>query len=449
MRTLYWARNDLRVRDNSALFHAAKQTENGMIAVFFITEKLWEKRLYGQKKIDFLLNTLQIFSDNLLKRNIPLLIRKAKNDKEIENRLINLAKHHRCNALFYNKRYELWETILEKSIRRAFEKEALSVFAYDDDTILAPSAVQKNDGNYYSIYTPFKNKWMENFQAASPKLLAKPKKQKKLIARPDKIIRKPLSSDWPAGEKEAEKRLKQFASRQISNYSRDRDFPAIQGTSRLSPYLAIGAISARQCLKAAMQANKSNLNITAWINELIWRDFYKHLIKGFPALCQNKSFKAYGDKIKWKNNRKKFNAWKNGKTGFPIIDAAMNQLNQTGWMHNRLRMIVASFLTKLLLIDWRRGEKYFAEKLIDYDFSANNGGWQWAASTGADSMPYFRLFNPMLQSKKYDPNGDFIRHYCPQYQHLSPKQIHSPQKNAIINYKDARKKALKLFKPYS
>jgi len=456
MRTFYWVRNDFRVNDNTALFNAAKQAKNGIIAVFFITTELWRKRGYGQNKIKFILNTVNIYSEDLLKLNIPLLIRYARNEKEVADRLIKIARQYQCNALFYNRSYELKKISLEEKVTRDFANINLPVFSFDDEAILPPGSVRTKEDKYYSIFSPFKKQWINEFKNMYFKVLPAPKKQKKLVAVEGKVKNFEIKASkilslWPTGEDEAKKRLRIFIEKRVRQYNTNREFPAINGTSTLSPYLAIGAISPRQCLQAAIKANNNKLNkgnkgILTWINELIWRDFYKHLMWGFQYICTNQSFKAYGKKIQWSNDKKLFNAWKNGKTGFPIIDAAMRQLLQMGWMHNRLRMVTASFLTKLLLIDWRWGEKYFAENLIDYDFSSNNGGWQWAASTGADSMPYFRVFNPILQSQKYDPNGDFIRQYCPEYQMVNSKDIHLPKEKAILEYKTAKEKAIKIFK---
>ncbi|MGD9108320.1 MAG: deoxyribodipyrimidine photo-lyase [Gammaproteobacteria bacterium] len=453
MRALYWIRNDLRINDNTALFHAVEQSKEGMIAVFFVTHELWRKRNYGRNKIDFILANLQNLVDNLKTLNISVLIQSATTEKEIEDKLTKIMQKFKCDSLFYNRRYELQDIKLEERIKRQFAKHKLEVFSYDDECILSPGIIKNKEDKCYSIFTPFKKQWIKIFQQQQLKSLAKPRKQKKLIKIPKNSLKITTKENpfWASGEKQAQRRLELFIENNIKDYAKKRDFPAINGTSNLSPYLAVGVISARQCLFAAMKANhnrldKGNAGISTWISELIWRDFYKHLIFGFPFLCQHQPFKSYTDKISWKTNKKLFNAWKNGKTGYPIIDAAMQQLNQTGWMHNRLRMLVASFLTKILLIDWRLGEKYFAEHLIDYDFAANNGGWQWSASTGADCMPYFRVFNPMIQSKKYDPSGEFIKKYLPEYKNAAIKQIHSPQKNAIVEYKAAKNQVINAFK---
>jgi len=245
---------------------------------------------------------------------------------------------------------------------------------------------------------------------------------------------------WPAGEKQADQRLDKFITEKLFDYDKQRDFPAITGTSRLSPYLAAGMISARQCFQAALIENKQQLDsgnkgALTWMSELIWREFYKTILMAAPRVSMNRPYKISADKIKWDFNQKQFDAWKEGRTGYPLIDAAMRQLKQTGWMHNRLRMIVAMFLVKNLFFDWRLGETYFMSQLIDGDLAANNGGWQWCASTGTDAAPYFRIFNPITQSKRFDPEGTFIRQYCPELSLLDNKVIHEPYRKPIfLNY---------------
>ena len=248
------------------------------------------------------------------------------------------------------------------------------------------------------------------------------------------------ASYWPGGEAIAHKRLKQFAQEKIDQYHAGRDFPAHNATSQLSPYLANGILSPRQCFTAAIQANHGKLTdgqlgVDTWISELIWREVYKQILANFPRISMNQAFKQETEKWPWRHDQDLFSAWTKGQTGYPLIDAAMRQLHQTGWMHNRLRMVVAMFLTKDCFIDWRLGEKYFMQNLVDGDLAANNGGWQWAASTGCDAVPYFRVFNPVRQSERFDPEGVFIKTYCPELQSVPTKQLHDPFKHPIgLNY---------------
>jgi deoxyribodipyrimidine photo-lyase len=273
------------------------------------------------------------------------------------------------------------------------------------------------------------------------------------------------SSHWPLSWSVLNTQFPEFIEDKLHAYGNQRDFPAIDGTSKLSPYLAIGAISPRMVASTLLQSEPEltinhELNSFSWFNELIWRDFYKHLIFHFPSLVTGASFQEKYQQLPWSHDTQLFQAWCEGRTGYPLVDAAMKQLVLTGWMHNRLRMVVASFLTKHLLIDWKMGEQFFMSKLIDGDFSANNGGWQWAASTGCDAQPYFRIFNPITQSERFDPNGEFIRIYLPELKDVPSKHIHFPHQYLELNgqadlycapivvHKDARQRALAFFKQH-
>ena len=265
---------------------------------------------------------------------------------------------------------------------------------------------------------------------------------------------------WPAGENEAIKRLHQFLDKKVLDYSKNRNDPILDGTSRISPYLALGIISPKRCILEALKINNfeftsGNIGITKWIDEIVWREFYKNIMHSFPKVSKGQPFQDYSNKIKWRHNEEEFNAWKQGKTGFPIVDAAMRQLHQEGWMHNRLRMIVAMFFTKNMLHDWRLGETYFMQNLIDGDFASNNGGWQWSSSTGTDAAPYFRIFNPITQSTNFDKEGSFIKKYVPELKDLDKSVIHNPPKEhrkycnysePILDLKESRLRAIEAFK---
>jgi deoxyribodipyrimidine photo-lyase len=265
---------------------------------------------------------------------------------------------------------------------------------------------------------------------------------------------------WPAGEKVALSRLKAFIKDALPDYKDQRDTPAIAGTSRLSAALACGVLSARTCYAFAsamlLEADSQEQpQIQTWLDELVWREFYRQVLVGFPRVCRHQPFKTVTRNIPWSDDKTAFEAWCSGHTGFPIVDAAMRQLNTTGWMHNRLRMITAMFLTKDLLIDWRWGERYFMNQLVDGDFASNNGGWQWAASTGTDAVPYFRIFNPVSQSQRFDPQGTFIRTFVPELPGLDDKTIHNPPPlirascgypMPIVDHTKARLRTLAIFK---
>lgn len=470
MRSLIWFREDLRVDDNTALYHAARAATDGVFAIYVISSQAWRKHDVAACRVDFILRNLRALSQNLTKLNIPLLIREAKTEKQLPELILDVIKELKVDALFYNQQYELDESRRDLKIETLCKQNRIKCFSYLDQTILAPDDVLTAKNNYYTVFTPFKNAWLKKFSQQVMYVLPPPKKQKKYDVDSDEVPKVISGFDsniaseyWLAGEEYAQYCLRDFIKNKITAYARQRDLPAIDGTSQLSPYLAAGIISPRQCLQAALEANQfsltnGNVGILTWINELIWREFYKHVLHNFPRISMHHAFKLQTEKLQWSNDHQIFKAWCEGKTGYPIVDAAMRQLNQTGWMHNRLRMLVAMFLVKDLWIDWRWGEKYFMRHLIDGDLAANNGGWQWAASTGTDAVPYFRIFNPITQSKKFDPDGDFIRRFCPELSTLDKNMIHEPDSalrkkihypEKVVDHKVAREKALKHFKALS
>jgi deoxyribodipyrimidine photo-lyase len=248
---------------------------------------------------------------------------------------------------------------------------------------------------------------------------------------------------WPTGEDEAHDRLNDFIDEDVSQYHTQRDFPDLDATSHLSVYLALGTLTTRQCLQGLLSSEQQTIELLSevqgegklcWLNELVWRDFYRHILVAFPKVSMGKPFKDITDLLPWKGNNQDFESWCAGKTGVPIVDAAMRQLNTTGWMHNRLRMVVAMFLTKHLQIDWRLGEAYFYSRLADADLASNNGGWQWSASTGVDAVPYFRIFNPYRQAERFDPKGDFVRKYVKELAAIQGKAIHQPSKQVANQF---------------
>ena len=300
--------------------------------------------------------------------------------------------------------------------------------------MLAPGSVMTGNREMFKVFTPFKNAFLRRLKEDLPECVAAPQPRE---GRAIKV--EPLSLNYPQqpfdeklfppDEKQAIARLRHFCQHQVAEYEQQRDFPAIEGTSRLSASLAIGALSPRQCLHRLLAEQPGVLEGgpgAVWLSELIWREFYRHLITYHPALCKHRPFITWTEKVQWQDNPQHLEAWKKGITGYPIVDAAMRQMNETGWMHNRLRMITASFLIKDLLIDWRVGERYFMAQLADGDYAANNGGWQWAASTGTDAAPYFRIFNPTTQGERFDAEGEFIRRWLPELKSVPPKAIHQP-----------------------
>ncbi len=433
---MWFREHDLRCKDNTALYHASHTTNDGLIALFLISPKTWQRHDMAPCRMDFIRSQLKQLSTDLEQFNIPLLIETI--DDNIPEFLLSLSQKHQIHHLFFNEQHEINELRRDQKIKKLFNQHNIDVTHYCDHVILAPGEVLTQQGKYFTVFTPFKNAWLKKLhEKGGACCLGLPKPQKKLAVASSHIPEISENKLWPTGEAYAQKRLTDFVTQRINHYQRDRDFPALNGTSTLSPYLTSGIISPRICFNAAIG---NNVGITTWINELIWREFYKHILFAFPRVAMHKPFQLNTEKIVWDNNQQHFQAWCEGKTGIPIIDAAMRQLNTTGWMHNRLRMIVAMFLTKNLFIDWRLGEKYFMQHLIDGDLAANNGGWQWSASTGTDAAPYFRIFNPLTQAKKFDPENKFIQQYCPEA--LSGKNYPKP----IVDLSASRKRAIETFK---
>lgn len=434
MKGLMWFREDLRVSDNAALSYAAKQCHEGLIGLYIIDHAMWRAHDVAPCRIHFLLEGVRELQESLRQLNIPLLVVELKKSNDIKEIFSKIIKKYNVGALFFNKQYEVNETKRDLLIKKFFEEKSLACYSYDDQVILSPGRIVNSEGEYYKVFTAYKNAWLKLVSSEGITIFQKPKKCIQLDIVPSEITNVDVESQnryWVSGEKQASKKLSKFIKEKLFSYNKQRDFPLIEGTSKLSPYLAGGMISVRTCFSAALRENQGELfsgnqGALTWMSELIWRDFYKHLLVALPRLSKHKPYKLETDTLYWKFDEKKFTAWTLGKTGYPIIDAAMRQLNLTGWMHNRLRMIVAMFFTKNLFFDWRLGEKYFMQHLIDGDLSANNGGWQWCASTGTDAAPYFRVFNPIAQSEKFDPDGEFIRRYCPELIGFDKKTIHDP-----------------------
>jgi deoxyribodipyrimidine photo-lyase len=445
MRSLVWFRVDLRTSDQTALLRACASSDRGVIGLFIISPGEWRVHDWAACKVELVLRTLTELSASLAKLNIPLLIREAKGPQEIPAIVAQVMKDHACDALHFNREYEINESRRDERVASAVKAIGARTIAHHDQCAIEPGAVRTQGDGPYTVFTPFKKQWIKvALERGGVIAHGTPRKQASMICASDPV---PTSVDgfnsrvpanlWTGGEKHAQQRLANFCATRITKYKAERDFPAIDATSALSPYLAIGAISPRQCVMAAAEANSGKLDTgnegaTHWISEVVWREFYKHILVAFPRVCMGRAFKNATEKIAWSYDEKHFRAWCEGRTGYPIVDAAQRALLATGWMHNRLRMVSAMFLTKDLLIDWRWGEKFFMQHLVDGDLSQNNGGWQWSASTGTDAAPYFRIFNPASQSAKFDAKGEFIRTWVPELAELSDEDIHEPSKLPVL-----------------
>ncbi|KAF1010028.1 MAG: Deoxyribodipyrimidine photo-lyase [Pseudomonas fluorescens] len=466
---LIWLRSDLRLHDNTALAAAARRGPT--VAVYLISPAQWQAHDDAPCKVDFWLRNLSSLSQALDELNIPLLVRHAATWDQAPQVLGRLCKELAIESVHVNDEYGIHETRRDVQVAKMLEAQGVTFHHYLDQLFFQPGSVLTKTGGYFQVYSQFRKVCHERLHRALPGLIETPRAQARLPIQRDAIPPQvegfAVPSDglralWPAGEDEAHRRLTQFADEHIHSYKDERDFPAKPGTSQLSPYLAAGVISPRQCLHAALQSNagefdSGNEGAVTWINELLWREFYKHILVGYPRVSRHRAFRPETEAVAWRNAPADLAAWQEARTGLPIIDAAMRQLLETGWMHNRLRMVVAMFLTKNLLIDWREGERFFMRHLIDGDLAANNGGWQWSSSTGTDSAPYFRIFSPLSQSEKFDSEGRFIKRWLPELAGLNKKEVHNPDALGglfgIANYprpvtdlKKSRERALAAFR---
>jgi deoxyribodipyrimidine photo-lyase len=469
---LMWFRQDLRCADNRALFAACESKDTAVTALYCITPEQWIEHDVAGVRVDFERRHLAELQRDLDALNIPLVIIQAPRYADLPKRIAGLVQSLGISVLHANRQYEIHEQRRDGAVKDALSHLGIDCHWHEDLCILPPGSVLTQDGRYYTVFTPFKRNWLIQLHEQALRLLPVPKARLQRLSvsdiipdqwggLPNAISAETAETLWPVGEAHAWQRLQAFIADDVALYDQKRNYPAINGTSTLSPYLAAGILSARQCLvlaqQAAQQGAAARAGCDVWISELCWRDFYKHILIGFPHVCRHQAFKRETDALPWRHDDALFQAWCEGRTGYPIVDAAMRQLKATGWMHNRLRMIVAMFLSKDLFIDWRWGERHFMQHLIDGDLAANNGGWQWAASTGNDAAPYFRIFNPILQGPKFDPDGEFILRFVPELKGLSGKLLHEPHSKGmsplfaryprpIVNHAEAREFTLAQFK---
>ena len=466
MKALVWLRNDLRMDDNPALREACKLSEE-VHALYIYSQKQNKEHNEANCKIDFFIENLKDLSKSLSKVNIPLTIIDSdgfNDNPEIIKKYIELNS---IEKIFWNNQFGEDEINRDESVKDLLQNSNIEIKTFDEQVVFEPGSILTGEGKPYSVFTPFKRKWIENFTLDKLDIEFKytEKKSTKIKSNINDFnfnFQKTHSVDmslWPIGENEAQMRLQSYLDKNIFKYAQDRNDPIIDGTSRLSAYLASGIISPKRCILEALKLNNFELDsgekgIVKWIDEIIWREFYKNIMFSFPKVSRGQPFQEYTKKIKWRFNDDELNAWKSGNTGFPIIDAAMKQLINEGWMHNRLRMVVAMFFTKNMLHDWRLGEEFFMQNLIDGDFSSNNGGWQWSSSTGTDAAPYFRIFNPLTQSKNFDSNGLFIKKYINELKDLDKKDIHDPDESIrnhlnypsqMLDLKESRLRAIDAF----
>jgi len=472
VRALVWFRSDLRVADNPALHHACRDADRGVLAVFLVAERQWREHEWGDAKVDVVRRSVAALRGDLLELNVPLLIRAAARFEDAPAALLELAAEHGCEALYFNEEYEVNERRRDEAVCIAFAAAGRECRSFHDQTVLPPALLRTVSGYPYTVFTPFRNAWFDHLSRHGlPPPLPVPSPQAALPCPPDRMPARlgkarpvpALAELWPAGSAEAQRRLERFAEAAMRAYQERRDLPGEDATSRLSPYLAAGVVSVRHCLEAAVAAGGGALAVcrpgaTAWITELVWREFYRHVLLGFPRVSMGRPFKLVTEKVSWRQDEEALAAWQEGRTGVPIVDAGMRELVATGWMHNRVRMIAAQFLAKQLLLDWRLGERHFMRHLADADLANNNGGWQWSASTGTDAAPYFRVFNPYTQGRRYDPDGRYVGRWVAELSGLAADVVHdeAPEATAariargypapIVDQREARQRAVDAFK---
>jgi deoxyribodipyrimidine photo-lyase len=457
---LHWFRNDLRLRDNTALAAAAHGAD-ALVPVFVLDERILRSPRTGAPRVRFLLDCLERLARDLSARGTPLVLRRG-DPREVIPRLL---RETRADLLAFNRDTSPYAVRRDAAVTREAERMGVRVLAPKDRVLFEAGEVRTQSGSTFGVYSPYRRAWGRRL-AEDPQA---PRPAPRLPGPVHGLGGEPIptaaalgfggdASALPTGgEAAARRRLSRFLDAQVADYARARDLPARDGTSRLSPHLRFGTLSARECLHAAAEASAADARrargVARWQDELVWREFYAAILEAHPRVAREPWQRAFAA-IEWSRDDTAFAAWCEGRTGYPIVDAGMRQLAQTGWMHNRVRMLAASFLVKDLWIDWRRGERFFFQKLVDGDPGSNNGGWQWSASTGTDASPWFRIFNPVVQARRFDPDGDYVRRFVPELRDVPGRFVHEPWRAPrppgaypppIVRHEERRRLALARF----
>jgi deoxyribodipyrimidine photo-lyase len=427
VRAVHWFRHDLRLRDNAALCAAAADASE-LLPVFVLDDRLLHGDRSGEPRTRFLLDCVARLAADLASRGSRLVLRHGDPVAEIEK----ILQETHADLLSFGRAYAPAAMRRDARVRALAARAGVRVIETRDHVVFESRDVLSTQDRPFAVYTPYRRAWERAFEADPQAPLRVPR----LPPAPRGIASAALSSPAPGtaeiptgGEAAAERRLARFLDTAVARYAERRDFPAEDATSRLSPHLRFGTVSARTCVHLAREVaavdGAAAAGARKWVDELVWRDFYWAILAEHPRVA-TQSYRREFDQVRWNDDEPGFEAWCAGRTGYPIVDAGMRQLAQTGWMHNRVRMICASFLTKDLLVDWRRGEAHFYRLLVDGDPASNNGGWQWAASTGTDAQPYFRIFNPVAQGERFDPEGRFVRRFVPELTRVPDRFVHRP-----------------------
>ncbi len=481
---LHWFRRDLRIAGNETLLENWKQNEGRVVGFFCFDKKFLSRDDFSFNRFQFFIDTLYELQKELRRKGSDLLFLDVGPSEAFPDLIKKIQDHYgRLPSLVsWSRDYEPFARERDHKIKKYFEDNEIKTLSCRDHLLIEPVELSKKDSDDpYQVFTPFSRRWLEIFkskdvqdrvqrQGSALKYLKKINREEKTFRlswnqlidnKKDNqdILKKYKEENQEkvdvkipqAGTEAVYEMLKKF-EKKIDDYGDSRDIPSEEGTSKFSMYLKNGSLTVPMIIRYfdLKPFGKNKKSRDKFFNELIWREFYYHILYHFPRVEKEAFLEDY-KKIKWINNKKHFQAWKDGKTGYPIVDAGMRELKETGWMHNRVRMIVASFLTKDLLIDWRWGEQYFMEKLLDGDLAANNGGWQWAASTGCDPQPYFRIFNPWLQGKKFDPDAIYMKKFLPELADLESSEFHKPIEHPsyptpIVDHKERRDMALQRYK---
>ncbi len=426
--TVFWFRRDLRLDDNVGFLEALK-SDYPVLPLFIFDKEILDKLPEDDARVTFIYQTLQKMRSTLQDQHGSSLAMYYGKPADIWKQLL---KDHEIEQVYTNRDYEPYAKDRDEGIAKLLKEHDVEFKTFKDQVIFEKDEVVKNDGDPYIVYTPYKNKWQEHFDEDTHLKIHYTSQYMDNLIQNSRLPNLDLND---MGFKKSGLKVPDYevTPTLIQNYEDTRNFPAQEGTSRLGPHLRFGTVSVRKMVKKAI----AEKNETFW-SELIWREFFMQILFHYPETVDNAFYKKY-DRIDWRNNEEEFEKWKKGETGFLLVDAGMRQLNKTGYMHNRVRMLVASFLCKHLLIDWRWGEAYFAEKLLDYEQSSNVGNWQWAAGSGVDAAPYFRIFNPMTQVDKFDKDKKYIKEFVPEYD-----TDDYPEK--IVDHKEARERCLKTYK---
>lgn len=420
---IFWFRRDLRLEDNTALNHALS-SDLPVLSLFIFDANITDELPADDARINFIHETLFSLNKEIIKQGGSVCVKKG-DPEEIWTKLI---ASYDVNAVYVNKDYEPYAVERDKKIESILKRHQISFFPFKDQLIFEEGEILKPDKRPYTIFTPYKNRWLKLWNECLADNHDLPTKKHKNYYHHTY----PFPELWETGFTKSVLKVRSYDLTVIPEYHIFRDIPSADRTSYLSPHLRFGTVSIRKMVKVASEQNK------AFLNEMIWREFFMQILFHFPNVVTG-NFKSHYDDIQWRNDEKDFGRWCNGETGYPMVDAGMRQLNSTGYMHNRVRMIVSGFLCKHLLIDWRWGEAYFAQKLLDYELSSNNGNWQWAAGTGCDAAPYFRIFNPDTQQKKFDPHKEYIRRWVTEYDTPSYPV-------PMVEHEYARQRAIEVYK---